>query len=128
MTKSRLLILLTATLALAACGKKPSNTLIDMNNELCKTGDMAVMTKYVTEKAKPAINATVALMSEPKKAALMKTEIQKNCKEGKAQIEIISEKIEGDKAVITYKEGAEQKTANLLKENGEWKLDLDTKK
>ena len=129
MTKSKLIIGLTAVLVLAACGKKPSSTLIDMNNELCKTGDMAVMTKYVSERAKPAISATAALMAEPKKAAMMKTEIQKNCKDGNAKIDVLSEKIEGDKATISYKENdGSEKTANLVKENGEWKLDLDTKK
>lgn len=129
MTKSKLLAGLCAVLALAACSKKPSNTLIDMNNELCKTGDVAVMAKYVSERAKPAISATAALMAEPKKAAMMKTEIQKSCQDGKAKIDVLSETIDGDRASISYKENdGSEKTAKLVKENGEWKLDLDTNK
>lgn len=124
------LVLVGGALLLAGCGQKPSNTLAKMNDELCKTGDLSVMAKYSSERAKPMMGAIAAMMAEPKKAAMVKAEMQKGCAEGKSKLTVINEKIEGDRATVTYTEGTnkDQKTANLVKENGEWKIDFDTKK
>jgi hypothetical protein len=131
MKSSRVLKLVAAvplTMFLTACGQKPSNVLVDMNNELCKTGDLTVMTKYVSERSKPAISGIAAMMAEPTKAAQIKTNIQQGCSDGKSKIEVLKETVEKDRAEVVYKEGNETKTAKLVKENDAWKIDIENHK
>ena len=103
---------------------KPSSVIVNMNNELCKTGDFSVMSNYVTERSKPAIASLSALMSEPAKSVKLKSEIQKNCKDGKGRIEVVQETVNQDTATVVYRQEGSTETANLVKENGQWKLDI----
>ena len=114
-----------AVLALSACGgKQPGDTLIAMHDELCETGDPSVMAKYASKKSQPALGMITAVMAEPEKAEQMKAQIKAEC-ETAQDIEILETKIEGDTATVRYMspEGKEE-TDTLVKEDGEWKLDL----
>ena len=125
----RISLLAAAVLALSACGgKQPGDTIIDMQAEVCATGDPSVMQKYVSKKSKPAVGMISAVMAEPAKAEQMKAQIKQEC-ENAAEIEILETKIEGDKATVRYRnpEGKEE-TDTLVKEGGEWKLDFNLDK
>ena len=125
----RISLLAAAVLALSACGgKQPGDTIIDMQAEVCATGDPSVMQKYVSKKSQPAVGMISAVMAEPAKAEQMKAQIKQEC-ENAAEIEILETKIEGDKATVRYRnpEGKEE-TDTLVKEGGEWKLDFNLDK
>ena len=125
----RISLLAAAVLALSACGgKQPGDTIIDMQAEVCATGDPSVMQKYVSKKSQPAVGMISAVMAEPAKAEQMKAQIKQEC-ENAAEIEILETKIEGDKATVRYRnpEGKEE-TDTLVKEDGEWKLDFNLDK
>ena len=129
MKKIRISLLAAAVLALSACGgKQPGDTIIDMQAEVCATGDPSVMQKYVSKKSQPAVGMISAIMAEPAKAEQMKAQIKEECETGGA-IEILETKIEGDKATVRYRnpEGKEE-TDSLVKEDGEWKLDFNLDK
>lgn len=115
-------------LSLAACAAKPSDTVKAMNADLCKTGDLSSIGNHVSESSKPALSAIAMMMSEPNKAAAIKADIQKNCADGKASIEIVKETVNGDRAVVEYKEGGQLKTMNLVKEKDGWKAELNNSK
>lgn len=121
----RISLLAAAVLALSACGgKQPGDTIIDMQAEVCATGDPSVMQKYVSKKSQPAIGMITAIMAEPAKAEQMKAQIKEEC-ETAGEIEILDTQIEGDRATVRYRnpEGKEE-TETLVKEDGEWKLDF----
>jgi hypothetical protein len=125
----RISLLAAAVLALSACGgKQPGDTIIDMQAEVCATGDPSVMQKYVSKKSQPAMAMISAVMAEPAKAEQMKAQIQAEC-ETAGDIEILETKIEGDRATVRYRnpEG-EEDTETLVKEDGEWKLDFQMDK
>ncbi|WP_160171924.1 DUF4878 domain-containing protein [Arenimonas donghaensis] len=126
----RISLLAAAVLALSACGggKQPGDTIIDMQAEICATGDPSVMQKYVSKKSQPAVGMITAVMAEPAKAEQMKAQIKEEC-ETAGEIEILETKIEGDKATVRYRnpEGKED-TETLVKEDGEWKLDFNLEK
>ena len=125
----RISLLAAAVLALSACGgKQPGDTIIDMQAEVCATGDPSVMQKYVSKKSQPAVGMISAIMAEPAKAEQMKAQIKEECEKG-GEIEILETKIEGDKATVRYRnpEGKEE-TDSLVKEDGEWKLDFNLDK
>ena len=125
----RISLLAAAVLALSACGgKQPGDTIIDMQAEVCATGDPSVMQKYVSKKSQPAVGMISAIMAEPAKAEQMKAQIKEEC-ENAGAIEILETKIEGDKATVRYRnpEGKEE-TDSLVKEDGEWKLDFNLDK
>lgn len=129
MNTIRISLLAAAVLALSACGgKQPGDTIIDMQADVCATGDPSVMQKYVSKKSQPAVGMITAVMSEPAKAEQMKAQIQEECEKAGA-IEILETKIEGDKATVRYRnpEGKEE-TDTLVKEDGEWKLDFNMDK
>mgnify|MGYP003114322124 FL=1 len=129
MNTIRISLLAAAVLALSACGgKQPGDTIIDMQAEVCATGDPSVMQKYVSKKSQPAVGMISAVMAEPAKAEQMKAQITQEC-ENAAEIEILETKIEGDKATVRYRnpEGKEE-TDTLVKEDGEWKLDFNLDK
>ena len=129
MNTIRISLLAAAVLALSACGgKQPGDTIIDMQAEVCATGDPSVMQKYVSKKSQPAVGMISAIMAEPAKAEQMKAQIKQEC-ENAAEIEILETKIEGDKATVRYRnpEGKEE-TDTLVKEDGEWKLDFNLDK
>ena len=129
MNTIRISLLAAAVLALSACGgKQPGDTIIDMQAEVCATGDPSVMQKYVSKKSQPAVGMISAIMAEPAKAEQMKAQIKEECEKGGA-IEILETKIEGDKATVRYRnpEGKEE-TDSLVKEDGEWKLDFNLDK
>lgn len=104
--------------------QKPSSVITDMNAELCRSGDLSVMANYVSERSKPAILGMTAMMAEPRKAEQVKNEIQKACKGSESKIEVQEEVITGDRAKVTYREGNQVKSADLVKEQGKWKLDI----
>lgn len=125
----RISLLAAAVLALSACGgKQPGDTIIDMQAEVCATGDPSVMQKYVSKKSQPAVGMISAVMAEPAKAEQMKAQIKEECANA-GEIEILETKIEGDKATVRYRnpEGKEE-TDTLVKEDGEWKLDFNLDK
>ena len=125
----RISLLAAAVLALSACGgKQPGDTIIDMQADVCATGDPSVMAKYVSKKSQPAVGMISAIMAEPAKAEQMKAQIKEECEKAGA-IEILETKIEGDKATVRYRnpEGKEE-TDSLVKEDGEWKLDFNLDK
>lgn len=125
----RISLLAAAVLALSACGgKQPGDTIIDMQADVCATGDPSVMQKYVSKKSQPAVGMIAAVMAEPAKAEQMKAQIKEEC-ESAGAIEILETKIEGDKATVRYRnpEGKEE-TDTLVKEDGEWKLDFNLDK
>lgn len=129
MNTIRISLLAAAVLALSACGgKQPGDTIIDMQAEVCATGDPSVMQKYVSKKSQPAVGMISAIMAEPAKAEQMKAQIKEECEKG-GEIEILETKIEGDKATVRYRnpEGKEE-TDSLVKEDGEWKLDFNLDK
>ncbi|GGA85427.1 hypothetical protein GCM10011521_24850 [Arenimonas soli] len=129
MNTIRISLLAAAVLALSACGgKQPGDTIIDMQADVCATGDPSVMQKYVSKKSQPAVGMITAVMSEPAKAEQMKAQIKEECETAGA-IEILETKIEGDKATVRYRnpEGKEE-TDTLVKEDGEWKLDFNMDK
>lgn len=129
MNKIRISLLAAAVLALSACGgKQPGDTIIDMQADVCATGDPSVMQKYVSKKSQPAVGMISAVMAEPAKAEQMKAQIKEEC-ENAGKIEILETKIEGDKATVRYRnpEGKEE-TDTLVKEDGEWKLDFNLDK
>lgn len=129
MNKIRISLLAAAVLALSACGgKQPGDTIIDMQAEVCATGDPSVMQKYVSKKSQPAVGMIAAVMAEPAKAEQMKAQIKEECEKAGA-IEILETKIEGDRATVRYRnpEGKEE-TDTLVKEDGEWKLDFNLEK
>ncbi|GAB2670472.1 DUF4878 domain-containing protein [Arenimonas aestuarii] len=129
MNTIRISLLAAAVLALSACGgKQPGDTIIDMQAEVCATGDPSVMQKYVSKKSQPAVGMIAAVMSEPAKAEQMKAQIKEECSKA-GEIEILETKIEGDKATVRYRnpEGKEE-TDTLVKEDGEWKLDFNMDK
>ena len=129
MNTIRISLLAAAVLALSACGgKQPGDTIIDMQAEICATGDPSVMQKYVSKKSQPAVGMITAIMAEPAKAEQMKAQIKEEC-ENAGAIEILETKIEGDKATVRYRnpEGKEE-TDTLVKEDGEWKLDFNLDK
>ncbi|WP_339830134.1 DUF4878 domain-containing protein [uncultured Arenimonas sp.] len=129
MNTIRISLLAAAVLALSACGgKQPGDTIIDMQAEVCATGDPSVMQKYVSKKSQPAVGMISAIMAEPAKAEQMKAQIKEECEKG-GEIEILETKIEGDKATVRYRnpEGKEE-TDTLVKEDGEWKLDFNLDK
>lgn len=129
MNKIRIPLLAAAVLALSACGgKQPGDTIIDMQAEVCATGDPSVMQKYVSKKSQPAVGMIAAVMAEPAKAEQMKAQIKEECEKAGA-IEILETKIEGDRATVRYRnpEGKEE-TDTLVKEDGEWKLDFNLEK
>jgi hypothetical protein len=129
MNTIRISLLAAAVLALSACGgKQPGDTIIDMQAEVCATGDPSVMQKYVSKKSQPAVGMISAIMAEPAKAEQMKAQIKEECEKAGA-IEILETKIEGDKATVRYRnpEGKEE-TDTLVKEDGEWKLDFNLDK
>mgnify|MGYP006211169781 FL=1 len=129
MNTIRISLLAAAVLALSACGgKQPGDTIIDMQADVCATGDPSVMQKYVSKKSQPAVGMISAIMAEPAKAEQMKAQIKEECETAGA-IEILETKIEGDKATVRYRnpEGKEE-TDTLVKEDGEWKLDFNLDK
>lgn len=129
MNTIRISLLAAAVLALSACGgKQPGETIIDMQADVCATGDPSVMQKYVSKKSQPAVGMISAIMAEPAKAEQMKAQIKEECEKAGA-IEILETKIEGDKATVRYRnpEGKEE-TDTLVKEDGEWKLDFNLDK
>lgn len=129
MNNIRISLLAAAVLALSACGgKQPGDTIIDMQADVCATGDPSVMQKYVSKKSQPAVGMISAVMAEPAKAEQMKAQIKEEC-ENAGKIEILETKIEGDKATVRYRnpEGKEE-TDTLVKEDGEWKLDFNLDK
>lgn len=129
MNTIRISLLAAAVLALSACGgKQPGDTIIDMQADVCATGDPSVMQKYVSKKSQPAVGMISAIMAEPAKAEQMKAQIKEECEKAGA-IEILETKIEGDKATVRYRnpEGKEE-TDTLVKEDGEWKLDFNLDK
>ncbi|HEX5694017.1 MAG TPA: DUF4878 domain-containing protein [Arenimonas sp.] len=129
MKSIRIPLLAAAVLVLSACGgKQPGDTIIEMQAEICATGDPSVIQKYASKKSQPAVGMITAIMAEPEKAEKMKAEIQAECE--KAQpIEILETKIEGDRATVRYinPEGKED-SDTLVKEDGEWKLDFNLDK
>lgn len=129
MNTIRISLLAAAVLALSACGgKQPGDTILDMQADVCATGDPSVMQKYVSKKSQPAVGMISAIMAEPAKAEQMKAQIKEECEKAGA-IEILETKIEGDKATVRYRnpEGKEE-TDTLVKEDGEWKLDFNLDK
>ena len=69
MNKIRLPLLASLVLVLSACGgKAPGDTITDMHAELCRTGDPATMSNYVSKKSQPAMAMITAMMAEPEKA------------------------------------------------------------
>ena len=129
MNTIRISLLAAAVLALSACGgKQPGDTIIDMQAEVCATGDPSVMQKYVSKKSQPAVGMISAVMAEPAKAEQMKAQIKEE-RANAGEIEILETKIEGDKATVRYRnpEGKEE-TDTLVKEDGEWKLDFNLDK
>ena len=123
-------LLAAAVVALSACGgaKQPGDTIIDMQAEICATGDPSVMQKYVSKKSQPAVGMIVAIMAEPAKAEQMKAQITQEC-ETAGEIEILETQIDGDKATVRFRnpEGKEE-TETLVKEDGEWKLHFNLDK
>lgn len=130
MKKLRTPLIAAAVLVLAACsgGNQPGDTIINMQAEVCRTGDPSVMQKYVSKKSQPAVGMISAVMAEPEKAEQMKTQIKAECENAKP-IEILETKIDGDRATVRYTnpEGKEE-TDTLIKEDGEWKLDFNLDK
>mgnify|MGYP006199916541 CR=1 FL=1 len=77
MNTIRISLLAAAVLALSACGgKQPGDTIIDMQADVCATGDPSVMQKYVSKKSQPAVGMISAVMAEPAKAEQMKAQIK----------------------------------------------------
>jgi cellobiose-specific phosphotransferase system component IIB len=126
MKNFRLTALAAVTLALAACGggNGPGNVIVKMNEELCSSGDPSTIAKYASQSSQPVVGMITAVMSEPAKAEEMKKQVKEGCEKAKP-IEILEEKIDGDKATVRFRnpEG-EEETQQLIRENGEWKLVL----
>lgn len=129
MNQVRLSLIAVATLALAACaGKQPGDTIINMQKEICRTGDPMAMQAFVSKKSQPAVAMLGAVMAEPEKAEQLKTEIKAQCEAG-GDVEILETKIDGDKATVRYHDtDGEERTETLIKEDGEWKLDMQANK
>lgn len=126
MNKLRLTALAAVTFALAACGggNGPGATIVKMNAELCSSGDPSTIGKYASASSQPVVGMITAVMSEPAKAEEMKKQVKEGCETAKP-IEILEEKIDGDKATVRFRnpEG-EEETQQLVKEDGEWKIVL----
>lgn len=129
MNQVRLSLIAVASLALAACaGKQPGDTIINMQKEICRTGDPMAMQAFVSKKSQPAVAMLGAVMAEPEKAEQLKTEIKAQCEAG-GDVEILETKIDGDKATVRYRDtDGEERTETLIKEDGEWKLDMQANK
>ncbi len=127
MKKLPLLAVAVATLALAACSKNaPGNTIERMQAEICSTGDPMVMQKYVSAKSQQIVSMMSMLMAEEAKAKQIKEQIKADCAAGANKVEILETKIDGDTATVRYRNGkGEEETAQLIKEDGEWKLHIE---
>lgn len=121
----RLAAIAAATLALAACGGSgPGDVIVKMNDEMCSTGDPSVMAKYASKSSQPVVGMITAVMSEPAKAEEMKKQVKETCENGKP-IEILETTVDGDTATVRFRnQEGEEETQKLVKEDGEWKIEL----
>lgn len=89
--------------------------------ELTGKGDFAGAKKYCDEKTGQLLSMADSMLPADKKAEIAKK---------KVEIEIISSEEKGDKAKVKYKakgegESGEEKTLDLVKVDGEWKVTID---
>lgn len=100
---------------LAGCsGSTPGDTALAMRADLCKTKDVASMTKYLTEESKPMMEMVTKLASSPEKKAMMEKNLTETCAK---PAKVIAERVTGDTAEVTL-EG--DKPMKLRKVDGKW--------
>lgn len=120
MTFAKYTSLLFVSLLLISCGRSgPKEAVMAMNDDLCKTKDLSVLSKYVTEESQRTVGMLSAMMSEPRKSASIKKDLDKKCE---TKLEVVSEKIDGDTAVVETTQDKGEKAVKLKRVNGQWKV------
>jgi hypothetical protein len=116
--KNASIFALTACASLAmlvgCSGSTPGDTALAMRADMCKTKDMASMTKYLTEESKPLMEMVTKLASSPEKKAMMDKNLTETCAK---PAKVTSEKITGETAEVTL-EG--EKPMKMRKVDGKW--------
>lgn len=115
-------------LGLAACGGRPSDVLMDLQNAY-QSGSLEDPTKYYTKGTMEAMKELGALA--PKSEQDKKAQ-EKEFARG-AKWEVVQEKVEGDTAEVKIKYvehpvenlKGEEMTFKLRKEEGRWKIDME---
>jgi hypothetical protein len=120
MTARRVLPLLLALLALAACGKSPTKVFQRLQ-EAARAGDDEVFASYFSADSKPFAQALLALYdsSYPKEGPAPRPLAQLTL------ADVQSESVDGDKAeVVVAAKGGPPVTLVFVKEGDGWKLDV----
>ena len=107
-----LTVLVIAAVAFASCGSSGSPKAVAEKflNHLQKK-EYAEAKKLATKESEATIDMMASFGSM-------------GGEQKEAKIEMKEEKIEGDKATVTYTENGENKTINLVKVDGDWKVDM----
>lgn len=115
MNKLKLTLLAVSSAALTGCSDGPSDVAEQVDAALCEEGKFSAILPYVSPSSVKQVQMTAALFEDPKKGPMLQNEIKKTCDKLDP---IVSEDIEGNKALITYKSG---ETKAFKKIDGEWK-------
>ena len=109
-------------------GPTPSSVLMDMCNEVCKTRDPRVVSKYFIQDTKvQALIEMNALFTQAFTPAFTQAGFDtynEVCVGSKSKVEIIKEITDSNQAEITYLENGSIKRIRAIKVNGDWKFTL----
>ena len=106
---------LLLALVFTGCSKSPSDV-SEQFLEGVRTADLVMINEVSTQKTQ---KMTPMIVGFSKKAL--------DAGKKAPEFEVLSEVVTGDKAVVTYKDGDSKKTLNLIKVDGDWKVEFSKK-
>jgi hypothetical protein len=110
-------------LVLTACGASgPGSTLLEMRKKMCDAKDIAPMLEYTAPESQALIGMAAAMFNDPTKGPKLKADLEESCK---SKLEVVSEKVDGDTAVVKLNDGKEPTT--MKKIDGKWKMVISKK-
>jgi hypothetical protein len=125
MNKAVSVVALFAVLPLVSCGwmsKGPGDTLLEMHKKMCDAKSFQPMVEYTAPQSQAIVATVLAIADDPKKGPEMKENLESGCKAG---IKVLSEKIDGDSAVVTL--SSDKKPTDMIKIDGKWKMVISKK-
>ncbi|MEY4285263.1 MAG: hypothetical protein RL111_1938 [Pseudomonadota bacterium] len=110
-------------LALTACGSSgPGSTLLEMRKKMCEAKNITPMVEYTAPESQAVIGMAAAMFNDPNKGPKLKADLEESCK---SKLEVVSEKVDGDTALVQLNDGKEPTT--MKKIDGKWKMVITKK-
>ncbi|NBO15244.1 MAG: hypothetical protein EBV20_08930 [Betaproteobacteria bacterium] len=110
-------------LALTACGSSgPGSTLLEMRKKMCEAKNITPMVEYTAPESQAVIGMAAAMFNDPTKGPKLKADLEESCK---SKLEVVSEKVDGDTALVQLNDGKEPTT--MKKIDGKWKMVITKK-